>query len=113
MLRLISSFAGVLLVAVASAFEPGDQLVVIHPAEMKTITGTAHVVTTGTPVTVRASEGDKLKVASPRVGWIDAATTIPSNEAEAYFSRQAESGSNTAAALLARGKVRFHTAGLD
>jgi tetratricopeptide (TPR) repeat protein len=99
--------------SVAAAFQPGDQLVVTKPAEMKTITGSSHLLTPGTPVTVRSSDGDKLKVAAPRVGWIDASTVIPNTEAEKYFSDQGEKGPDKAAALLARGKVRFNQAGLD
>src|SRR5690348_6606326 len=113
MLQVISLCGLLALATVAAGFEPGDQLVVIRPAEMKTITGSAHLMTPGTPVTVRASEGDKLKVASPRVGWIDASAAIPAKEAEAYFSNQADQGPDKAAALLARGKVRFNGAGLD
>src|SRR6478736_4540414 len=102
-----------LMTSVASAFQPGNQLVVTKPAEMKTITGSSHLITPGTPVTVRSSDGDKLRVAAPRVGWIDASTVIPNTEAEKYFSDQAEKGPDKAAALLARGKVRFNQAGLD
>src|SRR5690242_18629361 len=68
------------------AFERGDQLVVARPTEMKTITGSTHEITAGTPVTVRSTEDGKLKVAAPRVGWIDASAVIPSKDAEAYFS---------------------------
>jgi tetratricopeptide (TPR) repeat protein len=113
MLRVIASFAVLVLVSVATAFESGDQLIVIRPAEMKTISGSQYMVTAGTPVTVRAAEGDKLKVAAPRVGWIDASTVIPVKEADACFSSQADKGPEKAAALLARGKVRFNQAGLD
>jgi tetratricopeptide (TPR) repeat protein len=113
MLRAISLFVVLTLVSIATAFESGDQLVVVRPAEMKTITGSTYVVTSGTPVTVRASEADKLKVAAPRVGRIDASSAIPAKEAEAYFSNQADKGPDKAAALLARGKVRFNQAGLD
>jgi tetratricopeptide (TPR) repeat protein len=113
MFRLISIFFSLAAVTAANAFEVGDQLVVVRPTEMKTITGSAHLISPGTPVTVRASEGDKLKVASPRVGWIDASAAIPAKEAEAYFSNQADQGRDKAAALLARAKVRFNNAGLD
>ncbi len=101
------------LTNITSAYEPGDQLVVARSAEMKTITGASHQLTPGTPVTVRAVEADKLKVASPRVGWIDASAVIPAKDADAYFTEQMEKGQNKAAALLARGKVRFNRAGLD
>jgi len=113
MLRAVSIFAVLTLIRVATAFESGDQLIVIRPAEMKTITGSTYLVTAGTPVTVRASEGDKLKVASPRVGWIDASAAIPAKEADAYFSKHVDTGPDKATALLARGKVRFNQAGLD
>ncbi|HEY2415159.1 MAG TPA: tetratricopeptide repeat protein [Pirellulaceae bacterium] len=113
MWRFIALIVFVVPQNLAAAFEAGDQLVAIKPADMKTITGSTYVVTTGTPVTVRAADGDKLKVAAPRVGWIDASTVIPVKEAEAYFSSQADKGADKAEALLARGKVRFNQAGLD
>jgi tetratricopeptide (TPR) repeat protein len=103
---------------VARAYEPGDQLVVTGPAEMKTITGSTFQLTAGTPLTVRGAENgklanDKLKIAAPRVGWIDPSAAIPGSEADAYFSQQVEKGTEKAAALLARGKIRFNRAGLD
>jgi tetratricopeptide (TPR) repeat protein len=119
MCRLASSI--ILTVAfanLAAAYELGDQLVVARPVEMKTITGSKHQLTAGTPVTVRSVEADKLKVASPRVGWIDSSAVIPAKDADAYFTKQIENeqiekGQNKAAALLARGKARFNRAGLD
>jgi tetratricopeptide (TPR) repeat protein len=97
----------------AAAYETGDQLVVAQPVSMKTITGSMHPLTPGTPVTVRSVENGKLKVATPRVGWIDSSAVIAAKDADAYFSEQIEKGSNKAAAHLARGKVRFNRAGLD
>src|SRR4051812_45454179 len=113
MSRVLPLFGLLVLATVAAAFEPGDQLVAIRPTEMKTITGSTHHVTAGTPVTVRAIEGDKLKVAAPRVGWIDSSAVIPAKEADAYFSNQADKGLDKATALLARGKVRLNQAALD
>jgi tetratricopeptide (TPR) repeat protein len=80
---------------------------------MKTITGSTYELTPGTPLTVRGVEADKLKVAAPRVGWIDPTAVVAGKDAEAYFSEQIETGSNKAAALLARGKARFNRAGLE
>src|SRR5437763_7702805 len=102
-----------LLSSVASALETGEQVVVARPAGMKTITGGAFQLTPGSSVTIRAIDGDKLKVAAPRVGWIEASAIIPAKEAESYFSAQVEKGQDKAAALLARGKVRMERAGLD
>lgn len=101
------------LTRVTAAYEAGNQLVVARPVEMKTITGSTFQLTAGTPVTVRSVDDGKLKVASPRVGWIDPSAVVPATDAEAFFSEQSEKGSNKAAALLARGKVRFNRAGLD
>jgi tetratricopeptide (TPR) repeat protein len=103
----------VALVSQATGFERGDQLVVIRPTEMKTITGSTHELTAGTPVTVRSTEVSNLKVAAPRVGWIDASAVLPAKDADAYFSEQLDKGADKAADLLARGKVRFNKAGLD
>jgi len=113
MWRFLAFIAVTFLTSTVAAFEPGDQLVVVRPEEMKTIAGSTHLVTPGTPVTARSIDGDKLKVATPRVGWIDASAAIPAKEAEIYFSQQAEKGPDKAAALLARGKIRFNQAGLD
>jgi len=100
-------------VSVATGFEVGDQLVIVRPANIQVITGSQFALTPGTPVTVRSSEGDDLKVAAPRVGRIDTAAVILAKEADAYFSREIERNPNDTAALLARGKVRFNQAGMD
>jgi len=101
----------------ATAYEPGEALVVARPVEMKTIAGSTHQLTPGTPLTIRSLEDSKLKVAAPRVGWIDSSAVIPAKQADAYFSEQLDKApdkaSDKAAALLARGKVRFNQAGLD
>ena len=111
--RVARSFAIIFFSAnFAAAYEPGDQLVVVRPVEMKTITGSTHQLTPGTPVTVRGVEGGKLRVAAPRVGWIESSTVIAAKDAVAYFSEELEKGADKAAALLARGKVRFNRAGL-
>src|SRR5262245_5947932 len=100
--RFFVSIAVAALAAdIAVAFEPGDQLVVVRPVEMKTITGSAHELTRGAAVTVRASESGKLKVAAPRVGWIDPSAVIPAKEADAYFSDQIAKAMDKADALLA------------
>src|SRR3954451_6049267 len=90
-----------LLVSVAAGYEQGDQLVVVRPVEMKTITGSTHELTPGAALTVRAVEDGKLKVAAPRVGWIDTSGVIPAKQAEAYFSEQIAKGTDKAAALRA------------
>lgn len=111
---LAGSFAVVFLLAnLAAAYEPGEQLVITRPVEMKTITGSPFQLSPGTAVTVRSIEGGKLTVAAPRVGWIESSGVMAAKDAEAYFSEQIEKGSDKAAALLARGKVRFNRAGLD
>src|SRR5438067_3345880 len=114
MCRLATSIAIVFLLArLAAAYEPGEQLVVAQPIKMTTIAGPTYELTPGTPVTVRGVEADKLKVAAPRVGWIDSAAVIAAKDAETYFSEQTEKSPNRAAALLARGKVRFNRASLE
>src|SRR5437773_2625786 len=92
----------------ASGYDQGGQVVVGRPVVMKTITGSTFQLTPGTALTVRNVEGGQLKVAAPRVGWINSSAVIPAKEAEAYFSYQVEKGPDKAAALLARGKVRFN-----
>src|SRR6476660_1571030 len=84
--------------SLVAAFEPGDQLVVTRPSEMKTITGGTFQLTTGSTVTVRLVEGDQLKVAAPRVGWIGSSGVIPAKQAEDFFSQQVEKGSDKSAA---------------
>src|SRR5215510_11197149 len=64
-----------LLANFAAAYEPGDQLVVVRPAEMKTITGSTFQLTSGTPLTVRGAVDDKLasdKLSFNRAGLDDA-----------------------------------------
>jgi len=113
MRQLIFVVLAVVLCDRSTAFERGDQLVVARQTEMKTITGSMHEITAGTAVTVRSTEDGTLKVAAPRVGWIDASAVIPAKEAEAYFSEQVDKGMDRGAALCSRGKVRFNKAGLD
>src|SRR5947207_1150477 len=114
MCRLATSIAiAFLLARLAAAYEPGEQLIVAQPIKMKTIAGSTYELTPGTPVTVRGVEADKRKVAAPRAGWIDSAAVIAANDAETYFSEQIEKSPDKAAALLARGKVRFNRASLE
>src|SRR4051812_23124582 len=89
--------------SLVAALEPADQLVVTRPTEMKTITGGTFQLTPGSTVTVRLVEGDQLKVAAPRVGWIGSSVVIPAKQADDYFSQQVEKDPDKAAALLARG----------
>jgi tetratricopeptide (TPR) repeat protein len=98
---------------VAVAFEPGEKLVVIQPFEMKTITGSSLPLTMGTTVTVQTVEPERLKVAVGRVGWIDPAAVIAASKADDYFSKLVAEQSQKAAALLARGKVRFDNGDTD
>jgi len=109
----IAMIASLLVAKLAAAYEPGELLVVVRPAAMKTITGSVYELTAGTPVTVRSIDDGKLKVAAPRVGWFDSSLVIAAKDAEAHFSAQVEKGPDKAQALLARGKVRFNRAGLD
>src|SRR5436853_5107023 len=98
MFRFNTSIALLCLAASsAAAYEPGDQLVVARAIEMKTLSGSMHPLTPGTPVTVRSVENGKLKVAAPRVGWIDASAVIAAKDADAYFSQQIEKGSDKGA----------------
>src|SRR4051794_34193606 len=113
MRRFVASLAVLALTSLAAAYEPGDQLVIARPAEMQTILGSTHQLTPGSSITVRAVEGQKLKVAAPRVGWIDSSAVIPAKQADEYFSDQIVKASDKAAALLARGKLRMERGGLD
>ena len=99
MFRPVASITIVfVLTNVAAAYEPGEQLVIARSADMKVITGSTFQLTAGTPVTVRSSENGKLKVAAPRVGWIDSSAVIPAQDAQGYFAEQVEKSSDKAAA---------------
>ncbi len=103
---------------IAAAFEPGEKVVVVQPVEMKTINGSTLPLTMGTAVTVQESsaqvlDAKRLKVAVGRVGWIDAAAIVPVSEADDRFSKRIAEDAQDAAALLARGKVRFDKGDID
>jgi tetratricopeptide (TPR) repeat protein len=99
--------------AIAAAFEAGEQVVVLKPTIMKTITGSSHPLSAGTTVTIREVASDRLKVAVGRVGFIEPAVVIAADKADEHFSAILKENPKNAEALLARGKVRFENTGLD
>lgn len=107
-----------LLIAVFSsepepAIAVGASVVLIQPVDMTTITGSKLPMTPGTTMTVREVEGDRLKVAAGRVGWVASSAVIPAGRADQFFTDAIQKDSQSASAWLARGKVRFEKAGLD
>lgn len=106
-MRLILSLILVLLATQAIAYEPGEKVVLIKPIEMKTITGSTVALTPGTTLTVQAVEADRLKVAVGRVGWVEPAAVISAGKADDHFSDLISNNPQDAAALLARGRIRF------
>jgi hypothetical protein len=71
----------------ATAFEPGERVVVIRPVEMKSITGSPVALTPGTTLSVLAIEDDRLKVAAGKVGRVDASAGDLESDVDAHFSR--------------------------
>ena len=106
MSRLLAG-ALVLLARLAAAYEPGEKLVVLRPTEMKVVSGSTYVLTPAMTVTVRATEGERLKVAAGRVGTIDPTGLIPAAKADDYFTELIAKDPQDAAALRARGRLRF------
>jgi tetratricopeptide (TPR) repeat protein len=103
----------VLPTSLSFAFEPGEQVVVVRPVEMKATTGSSVALSPGTAATVREVDGERLKIAAGRVGWVAASGLIAASQADAHFSQLIDKDGQDAIALLARGKVRFEKAGLD
>jgi tetratricopeptide (TPR) repeat protein len=64
-------------------------------------------LTPGTTLTVRAVEGNRLKVETNKVGWVDPSALVRGADAVAHFTRIIEGSPNDVVALRARGKVRF------
>jgi tetratricopeptide (TPR) repeat protein len=91
----------------APGFDPGEEVVVLRPVEMKSITGLPVALAPGTKLTVRAVEDDRLKVAAAKVGWVDLSSVVRGTDADAHFSRLIDRNSQDAVAVRARGKLRF------
>jgi lipoprotein NlpI len=106
-MRLLLSLVIALLAAEAGAFERGEKVVLIQPTEMKTTTGSSVALSPGVTLTVQAIEGDKLKVAVGRVGWVEPSIVISAGKADDHFSNLIKSNPQDATALFARGRIRF------
>jgi tetratricopeptide (TPR) repeat protein len=91
----------------ATAFEPGERVVVIRPVEMKSITGSPVALTPGSTLSLLAIEDARLKVAAGKVGRVDASAVVRESDADAHFTRLIGDNFRDAVALTARGKVRF------
>jgi len=98
---------------IAAGFEPGDKVVVIKSCEMQAITRLAVPLPAGATLIVRAAAEDRLTVAAGREGTVDPANVIAASKADAFFSEAVAANSNDAAALRARGRLRFDVAVLD
>src|SRR5258707_14763614 len=93
----LNAFAALMLSCQSAvAFQAGDQAVVIRPVEMKTITGPSHVLSPGTTVAIREIEGERLKVAVGRVGWIVRNAVIAADRADDHFTAQIDKNSSEA-----------------
>jgi tetratricopeptide (TPR) repeat protein len=92
---------------VSPAFEPGEEVVVIRPVEMKSITGSPVVLASGTRLTIQVVENNRLKVAGAKVGWVDPSTVIRGADADAHFTGLIGKNPQDAVTLRARGKLRF------
>lgn len=113
-MRLTAAVVGMLLSqSLAAGYQSGEQVVVVRPIEMKTITGSTTLLTPGTIATVRGADADRLKVAAGRVGWIETSAVVAAKDADAHFSKRIDNSPQDAVALLARGKLRFERAVLD
>jgi len=91
----------------ASAFEAGERVVAIKPAEMKTLSDSKAMFSPGSTMKVLGVEGNRLKVASGRIGWIEASMVIDATKGEAHFNALIDSDPKNAANFFARGKFRF------
>jgi tetratricopeptide (TPR) repeat protein len=91
----------------AAAFDAGDKVVLLRPIEMKTITGSTVALTPGTTFTIQAVEGENLKVAAGRVGWVEPSAVIAAARADSHFSDLISKDPQDAGAQRARGKIRF------
>jgi len=98
---------------VPAQFEPGEKVVITHPAEMRSTTGRMVALTPGTMLTVQANDGDRLKVAAGKVGWVDRSAVLRDAEAEALFTRLIDQNPADAVALRARGRLLFERGAHD
>jgi tetratricopeptide (TPR) repeat protein len=97
---------------VALAAGPAEKAVVIREVELKTA-GSPVTLSPGTTLTVEGTEGDRLKVSVGRVGTVDPTALISAKDADGHFSELVAKNADDAAALRARGKLRFDKAGLN
>lgn len=98
---------------VAAGFEPGEKVVVIRSCEMQATTGSAVPLPAGATLTVIGVAEARLNVAAGRVGTVDPQDVIAASKADDYFSELIVKNPSDAAALRARGRLRFDVAVLD
>jgi tetratricopeptide (TPR) repeat protein len=111
---VLALFMGMLIAPpMIAGFEPGDKVVMIRPGEMQTTTGSAVPLPAGATLVVVGVVGDRLTVAAGREGIIDPHCVMIASNADAYFSELIAKDPSDAAALRARGRLRFDQAQLD
>jgi len=98
--------------------EPGARAVVIRPTSLRTTTEQDAPLAPGTSLTIQSpgadrTEQSRLSVAAGRLGTIDAGAVIAADQADAHFSAAIEKQPDDAAALVARGRLRFDRGELD
>jgi tetratricopeptide (TPR) repeat protein len=114
MRRTLTLITGILLAPqFAAALEPDDKVVVTRACQMQSITGSAVLLPAGATLIVRSVADDRLTVAAGREGTVDPANVIAANKADGYFSDLIAANAKDAAALRARGRLRFDVAVLD
>ncbi len=86
-------------------FKAGDRVVVTHECSIMENRKPVHEVTRGFPLDVIAVEGDRLRVKSPRPGWVPASKVVPQSEAIEYFSELIENDPTNREDLYARAMV--------
>lgn len=92
---------------IACSFAPGDKVVVIRPVELQREGAAAVPLTPGAILKVEADQGDRLRVAAPRIGTIETSAVIADAKADDHFTALIDANPKDAAALAARGKLRF------
>lgn len=107
LLTIVAGLLSVATHAALAAVKPGDQMVVVKPAELKSAEGKITKITPGAVLTVEAVADDSLKVVVGKVGRIDPAVVLPPAEALKLFSAAIEKNPQDADAWLARGKMLF------
>jgi tetratricopeptide (TPR) repeat protein len=107
---IVSLFATLHVTAcnIACGFAPGDKVVVLRPVELVR-EGAAVPLTPGAILRVEAEQGDRLRVAAPRIGTIETSAVIAAVKADERFTALIDANPKDAVALAARGKLRFES----